>query len=75
MMDAVHMLVQPLGVQDTVTPVENEILQDEVGQDLKANHVPANDVFHELSMLIPENSHITCSANIGSKVEMIIIQP
>lgn len=67
MMDTVHMLVEPLGVQETVTPVEDEILQDEVRQYLKANHIPANNSIHELSMLISQNSHINTSASIGSK--------
>jgi len=30
MMDAMNVLVEPLGVQNTVAPVEDEILQDEV---------------------------------------------
>ena len=53
MMDAVHMLVEPLGVQETVTPVEDEILQDKVRQDLKAYHIPANNCIHELGILAP----------------------
>lgn len=64
-MNTVHMLVEPLGVQDTVTPVEDKILQDEVRQDLKANHIPARNFIHELSMLIPRTT--SNSANIGSK--------
>lgn len=40
-MDAVNILVEPLSVQKTVTPVEDEIFQYEVGQDLEAHNIPA----------------------------------
>lgn len=44
MMDTMHMLVEPFGVQKAMTPVEYEVLQNEVRKDLKAYHIPARNI-------------------------------
>ena len=44
MMDTMHMLVEPFGVQNAMTPVEYEVLQNEVRKDLEAYHIPASNI-------------------------------
>lgn len=44
MMDTMHMLVKPFGVQNAMTPVEYEVLQNEVRKYLKAYHIPARNI-------------------------------
>ena len=43
MMDTMHMLVEPFGVQNAMTPVEYEVLQNEVRKDLKPP-IPASNI-------------------------------
>lgn len=51
MMDTMHMLVEPFGVQKAMTPVEYEVLQNKVRKDLKAYHIPATNIDIDINPL------------------------
>ncbi len=47
-----HFVVQPLGVQRAVAPIEDKVLDEEEGKDLASAHIPADPAILQCAVFL-----------------------